>query len=342
MLKTLRITSVIAVILAVSGVGMITVFGLKGDRDIQSYLDKPGIVDVLKKKTGDQDNKEEPVSPLVNMAKAIALRLDPPPPPAPVTPPADKTPPRPVVTREPPKPAVTEPPRPKVQASTLFSVLATVRCDSDPSKSMTLLQMTGNKQEWFRQGERVGHLDIQEVRDGSVVFSQDGRNPQEKFVPAKTQVKSLLKSEQGAVSSAARPGADTINVLSADAAERSAIPRPGTSSVPTSSTADTGAVRVPRRSTDVASRIGRARSVPKEPSPEEQKAELEESIKGLEELMGAMAGPGVSEEQQQQDLEAWKGILEVLKQEKANMEASMKGADADSKDSSGDPNNNTD
>ncbi|MFZ9024622.1 MAG: hypothetical protein ACO3BO_07725, partial [Anaerohalosphaeraceae bacterium] len=84
MLKTLRVTSVVTVILAAVGVITMAVLGLKGDPLVKDFLAKPGIVDQLKEKAGQEGVQEEKSSPLVAMAKLIALRLDPPPPPKPV------------------------------------------------------------------------------------------------------------------------------------------------------------------------------------------------------------------------------------------------------------------
>ncbi|MHC5142924.1 MAG: hypothetical protein ACYSOY_04930, partial [Planctomycetota bacterium] len=190
MLKTLRVTSLVAVILAAIGVIAIAVLGLKGDPQVKDFLAKPGIVDELRKKAGQEGVQEEKSSPLVAMAKLIALRFDPPPPPKPVVKGVKPQPPSETARA---KPTI---PQPKVQTSAKFDLLATVVYETAPEKSLALLKTSANKQKWFRQGEKAGYLELQEIRDGSVVFSQRGREPEEIFVPAKPQTKSLLKSEQ--------------------------------------------------------------------------------------------------------------------------------------------------
>ncbi|MFZ9012146.1 MAG: hypothetical protein ACO20W_09680, partial [Anaerohalosphaeraceae bacterium] len=108
MLKTLRVTSLVTVILAAVGVITMAVLGLKGDPLVKDFLAKPGIVDQLKEKAGQEGVQEEKSSPLVAMAKLIALRLDPPPPPKPVV----KDVPRPPAETVRAKPSI---PQPKVQ-----------------------------------------------------------------------------------------------------------------------------------------------------------------------------------------------------------------------------------
>ena len=311
MLKTLRITSIIAVIVAVCGAAALVFMGLKGNPQVNAVLDTPGIVEQFKGKVKDQDIKDDKSSPLVAQAKAFALRIDPPPPPKP---PAPKvTPPKEVARTAPPKPVI---PQPKVTPTVKSDLLATVVYKSAPERSLALLQTSGTKQEWFRQGETVGHLEIQEIRDGSVVFTQGGKNPQEKFVPQKTQIKSLLKSEQAA-SAAPGPGSGSI-----------AIPRPAfggyDDASPDLQPDETGpdSVRMvrpidrtaSRTRPDVSSRIQRVRSMPAQPSPQEQKEQLEETLSGIEEIMNRQ-DDSVTEEESKM----WAELIQTLQAENENL-----------------------
>ena len=178
MLKTLQITSLIVLILAVCGVVLVVFWGLRKDPEILDYLEKPGVVARFEDQAGDGENKELQ-SPLVAQASAFALRIDPPPPPAPPKQ-EDKPKPQPTrtVTRTPPPEPKPVTPTPKVTSTAKFSLLATVVCESNPDRSMVLLRQTGGKNEWFWQGEKVGHLQVAQVRNGSAIFSQNGRNEQ--------------------------------------------------------------------------------------------------------------------------------------------------------------------
>ncbi|MHC4905080.1 MAG: hypothetical protein ACYTEN_04565 [Planctomycetota bacterium] len=316
MLKTLRITSIIAVILAFCGAAALIFMGLKGNSQVKAVLSSPGIVEQFKGKVKDQDKKDDKSSPLVAQAKAFALRIDPPPPPKPPAP-KPKAPTE-VARAAPPKPVI---PKPKAPVTVKSNLLATVLYKSAPEKSLALLATTGGKQEWFRQGEMVGHLEIKEIRDGSVVFTQGGQNPQEKFVPEKTQVKSILKSEN-TVSKA--PGAGSGSI---------AVPRPALRGQedaspdlqPDETTPDSVRMVRPidrtasRPRPDVSTRIQRIRSVPPPPSPQEQKEKLKKTMSGIEEIMNRQ-DESVSPEEREKEKKIWAELMRTLKAESENLD----------------------
>ncbi len=336
MLKTLRITSLIALIAAVGGVVVIGVFGLRGDSDILAFLETPGVVDKAKEKLQPEADKKDVESPLATQSRLLALRLDPPPPPAPKDPVEPKDPPKETATRQPPKPRDPVPPRPKTQVNAKFKLLATVMCDANPTRSMALLEQSGGKQEWFWQGERVGHLDIDEVRNGSVIFSQAGRSKQELFVPAKPPVKSLLKGEGTAgVSIPNRP--DSINVTMGAGAGTGPIKPQTTSAAGTAATArppaattESGRVRIQRSQSEaerraVADRL-RQRTAPKPPTREEQKASIESNIAGIQEIMSRDTGG--DPEQRKKENESWMKLLKALEGEKGTLDKAVKAEEA--------------
>ncbi|MDH4201280.1 MAG: hypothetical protein OEV87_00095 [Phycisphaerae bacterium] len=309
MLKTLRITSIIAVILAFCGAAALIFMGLKGNSQVKAVLSSPGIVEQFKDKVKDQDKKDDKSSPLVAQAKAFAFRIDPPPPPKPPVP--KPKPPTAVAGPASPKPVI---PKPKSPVTVKSDLVATVLYKSAPEKSLALLATTGGKQEWFRQGEKVGHLEIKEIRDGSVVFTQGGQNPQEKFVPEKTQVKSILKTEQ-TVSEAPGSGSGSI-----------AVPRPALRAQedaspdlqPDETTPDSVRMVRPidrtasRPRPDVSERIQRVRSLPAEPTPQEQKEKLKETMSGIEEIMNRQ-DESVSPEEREKEKKMWDELMQSLK-----------------------------
>ena len=330
MLKTLRITSLIALVLAVCGVLFTVFWGLRENPDVVAYLDNPGIVKQFEDKVTD-GGKKELKTPLVDEAHKFALRINPPPPPAPPTP-VKKDPP--VVKKGPERkaPTPTPPPTPKVKTDAKFTLLATVLCQADPSRSMVLLSQTvgrEKKQEWFWQGERVGNLDIDEVRNGSAIFSQGGRNPQEYFVPVKPQEKSLLKAD-AVGSKPSVTGSSSINVRLDAPGEDSAT---AAANIPSAESGRPANVSVASRSAqitrkedtsearraEVSSRIRRIRTVPKQPTPAEQKASLENSISTIQEIM-SRAESGADEEQRKKENETWARFLKTLQEEKENIQ----------------------
>ena len=335
MLKTLKVTSLVTVILAATGVIAIVVMGLKGDPEIKDFLAKPGIVDELREKTGQEGVKDEKSSPLVALARLIALRFDPPPPPKPPTPDPIKPPDK--LARVEPKKQVI--PTPKVVSVAKSDLLATVLYEFAPEKSLALLKTTGNKQEWFRQGDKVGHLEIKEVRDGSVIFTQGGKNPQERFVPAKPHSKSLLKNSQQI--SKGGPGSITASLpasgqgqarepdvmLPSEAAAAETM-RSG------SKTTDSGKVRLVRPSRsrpDVSTRIQRARSTPPPASPKEQKKSLNKTMSGIEEIMKRQ-NDAVSGKDRKKENEMWMRLLKELNTEKKRLDTAAGAEEPPEKD----------
>ncbi len=337
MLKTLQITSLIVLILAVCGVVLVVFLGLRKDPEILDYLDSPGVVAQFQNQAKDGEQKEFE-SPLVAQASAFALRIDPPPPPPP--PKVDKPKPKPAstVTRTPPSPPK-PPPAPKTVVNAKFSLLATVMCETNPKRSMVLLRQAGGKDEWFWQGEKVGHLDVEEVRNGSAVFSQSGRNPQELFVPEKPKSKSLLKADTGtgvprtgtggSISVLVDPeSGEPIEAGPAAAAAAAVTGERGEGpaaqprrSIPTERDADVSAMRQ-----EVSNRIRRIRTVPRPPSPTEQKQSIEQSISSIQEIMNRDEA-GMDDAQRQKENEAWMKLLSSLQERKEAIEETPEAAD---------------
>ena len=79
MIKTLRITSVAAVALAVVFFAFPAVFGVRGDQQTERFLNSAGVIEKFNKlRSGKSAKGRSQVSPLVKQAEAFALYLDPP------------------------------------------------------------------------------------------------------------------------------------------------------------------------------------------------------------------------------------------------------------------------
>lgn len=140
------------------------------DRDV------PGRVTMEKGRTegrGGPRGRDIIASPLVVQATAFALHLNPPKPPAPVQAPARIAPPQPA-------------PRP-VASAPKFRLLSTSRHYSEPEKSLALISEPGRGERWIRKGDRLGHLVVENIRDGAIVY-RDGNQLQEATVAARQPV----------------------------------------------------------------------------------------------------------------------------------------------------------
>jgi hypothetical protein len=156
MIKTLRITSVVAAILA--GVFFVfpVIYGVRTDNSIDKFLELPSAKEKFenaadtKTKTGESQE-----SPLVKQAEAFALYLNP-----------DK----PAVAKIPTKGAKIPGIASKVTVTPKFTVLATIVYPDNPTLSQALIDEPGTGRRWVRQSSMVGHTFIEQVKDGLVVL----------------------------------------------------------------------------------------------------------------------------------------------------------------------------
>ena len=178
MIKTLRITSIMAAILAAVFLVFSAAFGVRSDEQVEEFLRSAGAIEEFNKAKGEKIAKSRSqVSPLVKQAEDFALYLNPPPKPKPRRP-----------ARESREPSVTPKPR---AVSAKFTLKGTSYYPSHPELSLALIDEPGKDMRWVRQSGKVGHLIIEQVRDGLVVV-RDGQRTFE-LAAERPEKKSLLK-----------------------------------------------------------------------------------------------------------------------------------------------------
>jgi len=196
MIKTLRLTSVVAVIFA--GVVLASVLGYVrpdsflhlssatgGDKQTEKILGGPSAVERFKMMYADKVPTSEDKTPLlVKQAELLASILNPP---ARV----DETPRQP--SFQPPKP-VKPGPRPPAAVSTKFTLLGT-SYSSNPKMSYAYIRLPDNTLRWAGVGDEIGHVTIKEIRSGSIVC-WDGGTHSEIPVEATPDPSSLLETKQ--------------------------------------------------------------------------------------------------------------------------------------------------
>jgi len=174
MIKTLRITSVVAAILAVILFIFPVVFGGRSDERIEGFLNSPSVTEKFNMVMGNQTKTSESrSSPLVLQAMAFASYLN-------------------------PKPKETSAFRDTGGATSLslpvtpkFRVVATTYCQAQPELSLALIDEPGKGLHWVRQSSKVGHLVIEQVRD-SIVVVKGGKGTFELMVEERPEM-SLLE-----------------------------------------------------------------------------------------------------------------------------------------------------
>jgi len=213
MIKTLRITSIVAAVLAVIFLVFFVlpvVFGGYSDEHLDESLDSPGVIEKFNKTVGNKARTgRDEVSPLVQQAGAFALYLDPPPDKAPKTAAGRST----GVTRGPAVP-------PK------FKVIGTSYYKDRPELSMALIDEPGKGLHWYRQSGEVGHFLIEQVKDGIVVFN-DGKGTFEQKTEQKPEL-SLLEGVSGASSQTGSSGQTGVSSRArSEAGAKAALPVSG-------------------------------------------------------------------------------------------------------------------
>ena len=163
MVKTLRITSVIVVLLSMAIFAFPVIYGVKTDQNIEEFLDSPDVLEVYQATSGDRPTTPvNQVHPLVQQAEVLRKILVP------------------VVVKPQPRTQTagrTKPPVATPQKVTpKFTVECTIYYEQNPQLSMAMIK-EGTRRSWVMQSSSVNHLIIEEVRDGVVVV----RNGEETF-----------------------------------------------------------------------------------------------------------------------------------------------------------------
>ncbi len=198
MIKTLRITTIIAALLAVGFFAFPAVFGFRGDEQIEKFLKSPGAIEKFNKAKGAKSSKtRDQVSPLVKQATMFGLYINPPPLPRKVASRPKTTP----AARK--QASILEPPR----APAKFKLIGTSYYASRPELSLAYINEPGKGFHWVRQGSTVAHLLIEQVKDGSIVVKD--RETTVTLVAKRTPKKSLIKDETTSKSTPSLPGAST-------------------------------------------------------------------------------------------------------------------------------------
>ena len=188
MIKTLRITSVVAAILAGIFFVFPVVYGVRSDERIDEFLKLPSVREKFEDAADNKANTgESRVSPLVEQAEAFALYLNPLKP----------------TMRKAAKGAKTTNFADRLPVTPKFKVFATSYFAENPELSQALIDEPGKGRYWIRQSSKVGHLLVEQVKDGLVVvkssketFELEIEQESEKRPLNRTPPASSLRSSQ--------------------------------------------------------------------------------------------------------------------------------------------------
>ena len=211
MIKTLRITTIIAAILAVGFLAFPVVYGYRGaeQEQIEQFLDSPGAIEKFNQAKGAKTVKRgDQIPPIVKQAMLFGLYLNPPR----RVKPAPKPKPTKVARRE----VITPDP---TKSTAKFTLIGTSYYQSRPELSLAYIDEPGKGLHWVRQGTKVGHMLIEQVKDGSVVVND--REKSVTLVAVRPPKKSLLKGKSTSKSIPVLPGS-SASITSVVPTQRSA------------------------------------------------------------------------------------------------------------------------
>jgi len=234
MIKTLRITSIIAAIAATVLLILPAVYGVRSDPKIEEFIKLPGTVDKFTTAKGQNPAQNNTESPLVKEAAKWGGVLNPPPPPPPKAPPVG-TPQGPVA------------PTPPAPVAVKFDLVATSYYASHPERSFVLINEPGKGLYWVKQGSAVGHLTIETVKDGAIIV-RDGQRTSEMTVKVQESWKKLLKNPPASTSPSSSSAAPASPAAQAPASRPGSEPSSVTTDKPgLSNPVRTGTIPLPTR-----------------------------------------------------------------------------------------------
>jgi len=306
MIKTLQISSILAVVLAAVLLVSSVVFGVQKDAEVEAFLKSPSIKDKFTETMGGAVKRpSDQISPLVENAQRFASIMNPPKPPAPVRPPAPTTP---VVAK------AVEP----ASVSAKFRVLGMIYNEANPQMSLVFIDEPGKGLHWVRQGSEIMHLTIEEVKDGRIVV-RDAQGASEMVAEDRSITVSLLEGASAGAMPALPPGSSPAGGQPAAAGQGSRPPIPPAAgsaypSIPPRAS-------IPPRTNDGRRPPVSAGSLKSRLSEEENArlAALGDRLKAMQEAQSARTAPNAAENEDEA-MAMMKKLLADAEQESADAE----------------------
>ncbi|MFI4913384.1 MAG: hypothetical protein ACIAQZ_17135 [Sedimentisphaeraceae bacterium JB056] len=187
MLRLFQITSFVLLAVSIAVGAWVLLDHDNQGAGVDEFLESPLTAETYKGNLPSNANNDGAKAPLVAEAEALSLRLNPPAPklqrPSRL---GDSTP-----RNLPPQQTL----RPQKPVIAKFDLLGTCVNTDRPELSMIYINVPGEGRKWVYQGQMVGRLKIDEVKAGSVIYSDGGVENELPMLEQMSEVKSLLKSE---------------------------------------------------------------------------------------------------------------------------------------------------
>ncbi len=260
MIKTLRVTSVAAVILAAVVLASVLGFlrtdsflplrvGTGSDKQTQSILSGPSAVERFKTQSGSKgQDSVDTTPPLIKQAELLAKIINPPEP-------SPDTGSKPLGNVPKPKVGV----KPLAPVSSKFTLLGTC-CSSNPRASYAYIRLPDSTFQWVGVGEQIGHLTIKEIRKDSVLC-WDGKSEVPVDVEAIPETSSLLETGKAS---------NMVSATKVEDSDTRPAPTGGTAQPAKASAAKSGSMAKPSSSAAKSAIVSSQPALPVMPAPSTQ------------------------------------------------------------------------
>jgi hypothetical protein len=193
MIKTLRITGIIAAVLAGILFVFPVVFGVRSDKGVEQILNSSSVIEKFSKWKADKAERDDESAgggPLVKQAQAFALYLNPQQPKAGFTGPSAKV-------------------GPRGPVAAKFTLIGTSFSAAHPEMSLAFIDEPGKGMNFVRQSSQVGYLVIEQIKDGLIVV-RDGQRTFEMAVEKSPSFSLPIPAVASSVASPSQMEKDTI------------------------------------------------------------------------------------------------------------------------------------
>ena len=194
----LRIVQIFCVLICLSAGAVFALCVLNlghNDPKVQRFCEQPSIQQRFEELLSKRENPTEKDSQLVVQASAFAAYLD-----GPVI--QEKE-----VMATGSKPTLNTPKAPKIRAvpSAKFKLEGTSYYLNKPERSIALIRTAGSNEDnprWVKEGERLGHFVIHEIRRGVVVYQDENKQLHEMSIEHKAATPSLVREHISSITAA--------------------------------------------------------------------------------------------------------------------------------------------
>jgi len=196
MVRVLQIFCVLICLLT----GAILALSLHGlrciDPDVQRICKQPSILQRFEELRSRRDTLTEKNAPLIVQASAFAAYLN-----GPVVQESKEV----VATGRTSPRNIAKAPKVQVVPSAKFKLEGTSYYPNQPDRSIALIAESGSTDEnprWVKEGERLGHFVVHEIRRGVVVYRDENEQLHEMSIERKTATRSLVRDHISSLTTA--------------------------------------------------------------------------------------------------------------------------------------------